>query len=49
VFRLGAVESVMVDTVKKLCEPLFEVFDCESFPDKAYQKIVTDFPKGKIS
>jgi MinD-like ATPase involved in chromosome partitioning or flagellar assembly len=48
-FRLGAVESLMVDTVKKLCEPLFVVFDFESFPDKVYQKIVTDFVNRTVS
>lgn len=49
VFRLGAIESLMVETVKKLCEPLFMVFDYSTFSDDVYQQIVTDFLNGKIS
>lgn len=47
--RAGAIESLMVETVKKLCEPLFVVFDFASFSDDVYQQIVTDFVKGKVS
>jgi hypothetical protein len=47
--RLGAIESLMLETVKKLCEPLFVVFDFASVPDDVYRQIVTDFLNGKIS
>jgi MinD-like ATPase involved in chromosome partitioning or flagellar assembly len=47
--RLSAIESGMVETVKKLCEPLFVLFDFASFPDEVYQEIVTDFLKGTVS
>jgi MinD-like ATPase involved in chromosome partitioning or flagellar assembly len=49
VFRLGAVESLIVQTVKKLCEPLFVVFDFATILDDVYQQIVTDFVNGKVS
>ena len=39
---------MMAETVKRLCKPLFVVFDFESFPDDVYQQIVTDFVNGKI-
>jgi hypothetical protein len=48
-FRLDAVESLLVETVQKLCEPLFVVFDFASFPDERYRQIVADFLSGKIS
>jgi cellulose biosynthesis protein BcsQ len=48
-FRLGAVETEMVDLVKKLCEPLFIIFDFAEFADEIYQQIVTDFVRGKVS
>ncbi|HXB70311.1 MAG TPA: hypothetical protein VNY05_18825 [Candidatus Acidoferrales bacterium] len=48
-FRLGAIETEIVELVKKLCEPLFVVFDFASFPDEVYRQIVTDFLRGKVS
>jgi hypothetical protein len=48
-FRLGAVEGEIVDLVKKLCAPLFIIFDFAEFGDEIYQQIVTDFLKGKAS
>ena len=47
-FKLGAVQTEMVDLVKKLCEPLFVIFDYAEFPDEIYRQIVTDFVNGKI-
>jgi hypothetical protein len=49
--RIGAIESLMVDTVKKLCQPLFVVFDFASVSDDIYNynQIVTDFVNGKVS
>jgi len=38
-----------VDTVKKLCEPLFVLFDFATFPDEIYRQIVTGFLNGKTS
>jgi hypothetical protein len=49
VFRLGAVESLIVPTVKKLCEPLFGVFNFATFQDNVYQQIVNDFVNRKVS
>lgn len=46
-FRLGAVETEIVDLVKKLCEPLFVIFDFASVSDDVYRRIVTDFVRGK--
>jgi MinD-like ATPase involved in chromosome partitioning or flagellar assembly len=46
-FRLGAIETDLMGLVKKLCEPLFVVFDYATFPDAVYQEIVTDFVRGK--
>jgi len=48
-FRLGAVESEIVSLVKKLCEPLFVIFDFATFPDEVYQQIVTAFVHGKVA
>jgi MinD-like ATPase involved in chromosome partitioning or flagellar assembly len=48
-FRLGAVETEIVDLVKKLCEPLFTLFDFAEFANEIYQQIVTDFVKGRVT
>jgi MinD-like ATPase involved in chromosome partitioning or flagellar assembly len=48
-FKLGAVQAEMVDLVKKLCEPLFVIFDYATFVDAVYRQIVTDFINGKIT
>jgi hypothetical protein len=47
-FRLGAVETEIVELVKKLCEPLFVIFDYATFVDVVYREIVTDFVNGRI-
>ena len=47
-FRLGDLETDIVDLVKKLCEPLFVIFDYFSVPDDIYRQIVTEFMKGKV-
>ncbi|HEV3197595.1 MAG TPA: hypothetical protein VGZ73_06795, partial [Bryobacteraceae bacterium] len=49
IFKLGAVDTEIVELVKKLCEPLFVIFDYTTFPDDIYQQIVTDFVKGKVT
>jgi hypothetical protein len=48
-FRLGAIETDIVELVKKLCEPLFVIFDFASFDDDVYRESVTDFVRGKVS
>lgn len=48
-FRLGAVETEIVDLVKKLSEPLFAIFDFATFSDDVYEQIVTAFVKGKVT
>jgi hypothetical protein len=47
-FKLGAVRAEMVELVKKLCAPLFVIFDYAELPDNIYRKTVTDFVNGKI-
>lgn len=49
VVRLGAIESLLVETVKKLCKPLFVVFEFESFTEQVYQGIVSEFVGRRIS
>jgi hypothetical protein len=46
-FRLGAVQGEMVDLVKKLCEPLFVIFDYAVIPDDTYSEIITEFVDRK--
>ncbi len=48
-FSLGVGESDIVELVKKLCAPLFAVFDYEEFDDTVYRQIVTDFLKEKLA
>jgi len=38
-----------VELVKKLCAPLFVIFDYQHFDDDIYQQLVTDFIKGKVT
>jgi len=47
-FRLGAIETEIVSLVKRLCEPLFMVFDFAEFPDDIYQQFATAFLSGKL-
>jgi hypothetical protein len=42
------VETDIVDLSRKLCEPLFVIFDYSSVPDDTYRQIVTEFMKGKV-
>ncbi len=47
-FQLGSAETGIIELVKKICEPLFVVFDFSSFDDNVYRQIVADFMEGKI-
>jgi MinD-like ATPase involved in chromosome partitioning or flagellar assembly len=47
-FRLGAVQAEMVELVKKLCQPLFVIFDYAEFADEIYTQIVMDFVNEKV-
>lgn len=47
-FRLGAVEADIVDLVKKLCAPLFIIFDLFEVSDDNYRQIATAFLNGNI-
>jgi cellulose biosynthesis protein BcsQ len=42
-FRLDALDSDLVELVKRLCEPLFVVFDFAGVPDASYRRIIADF------
>ena len=46
-FRLGAVDAEIVSLVKKLCAPLFMIFDYTEISDEVYEQIITDFIKGR--
>ena len=48
-FKLGTFEGNAVDLVKRLCEPLFVLFDFAEIRDETYQQIVTDFINGKAT
>ena len=41
--RLGDLDAQMIGLVKKLCEPLFVLFDFASFKDEIYEMILYDF------
>jgi cellulose biosynthesis protein BcsQ len=41
--KLVVLETEIVDIVKKLCEPLFVIFDFAQFSDDEYTQIVTEF------
>jgi cellulose biosynthesis protein BcsQ len=48
-FRLGAIDKEIVSLVKKLCAPLFMIFDYTEIPDEVYDQVITDFVKGRHS
>lgn len=45
-FRLGVEEPEILDLVKFICSPLFEVFDFQVFENRVYSEIVTQFIHG---
>ena len=45
-FELGEFESKAKGLVKKLCDPLFYLFDSTEIPDQRYQKLVSDLVKS---
>jgi len=47
-FRLAAVDTEIVPLVKKLCAPLFMIFDYTVVPDDAYEQIISDFMNGRL-
>jgi hypothetical protein len=47
-FALSSVESGIVELVKRLCAPLFVIFDFQEFEDVVYQQIVTNFVQGRV-
>ena len=48
-FTLASVESEIVELVKKLCEPLFVIFDFGTFGDPVYRELVSGFVQGRIT
>ncbi len=46
-FRLGAIDAVSL--VKKLCAPLFMLFDYTEIPDDVYAQVILDFTSGRRS
>ena len=47
-FKLGAAETEIVSLTKKLCEPLFVIFDYLSLSDSVYRQLVTDLGKRRV-
>ena len=47
-FKLGAAETEIVLLTKRLCEPLFVIFDYVSLPDDVYQTIIADSVKRRV-
>jgi MinD-like ATPase involved in chromosome partitioning or flagellar assembly len=48
-FRLGSLDDELVELVKKLCAPLFELFDFKQIADQIYEEIVNQFVAGRVS
>jgi hypothetical protein len=48
-FRLGAIDADTVSLVKKLCAPLFMLFDYTEIPDDVYARVILDFTSGRRS
>lgn len=48
-FRLGQIESELVDLVKRIAVPLFELFDFCIFADEVYEDIVNRFVAGEVT
>jgi hypothetical protein len=48
-FRVGSVEDQLVELVKKICAPLFVVFDFARVNDQVYEQLVGEFAKGKVT
>lgn len=49
VFRLDQVESEMTQLVRKLCSPLFMLFDFSNLDDAVYDELVKNFMAGTVS
>lgn len=49
VFRISTFQDNAVQLVKKLCAPLFVIFDFAEISDAVYAHIVIDFLNGKLS
>ena len=47
-FRLSSWESDLISLVKKLCAPLFVLFDFTVVGDARYGRVVSDFLAGKF-
>jgi hypothetical protein len=49
VFRLDQVETMITELVRKLCVPLFMLFDFFNIDDGVWNDLITTFVAGKIS
>lgn len=47
VFALRDVDTKLLELVKRVCEPLFVLFDFTSFSDQDYSGIISDFLQGR--
>jgi len=45
--HFGTFDTEMVSFVKRICAPLFIIFDYTVVPDTLYEQIVDDFLKGR--
>lgn len=47
-FRLASLEDQLVELVRRLCDPLFVLFDFAVIPPQTYERIVREFQAGKV-
>lgn len=46
---LGNIKSALVDEVRRVCAPMFMLFDFMEFAPQVYEDIVRRFEKGEVT
>jgi len=49
VIVLGDIKSALVDEVRRVCAPMFMLFDFQEFAPEVYEDIVRRFEKGEAT
>jgi hypothetical protein len=49
VIVLGSIKNALVDEVRRVCAPMFMLFDFQEFAPKVYEDIVRRFEKGEAT
>ena len=49
VIVLGDIQAALVDEVRRVCAPMFMLFDFQEFAPEVYDDIVRRFEKGEVS